>query len=93
MLAELRDGEEAGSKMLNKLTDYEMKELIQRAGGLGQMEYLDEVDKADRVGGLGFVKKQKGDINEVFAKALGANDKPNLNSIEGANLDELKYLD
>lgn len=58
MLAELREGEEGAEKMLNKLADYEMKELTQRAGGAEGFEmYQDQKEVADRVGGLGFSKK------------------------------------
>jgi len=56
------------------------------------MEMMEDArDKADRVGGLGFEKKQKGEIHEINEK--GKNIKINLNSLEGANMDDLKYLD
>lgn len=66
LLQELREGEEqASQKMLNRLTDYEMKELVARGGtlphhnqgfenGAAADGMTDQREMADRVGGLGF---------------------------------------
>lgn len=65
LLQEVREGEGASNKMLNKLTEYEMKELVSRGGTLPHQNQgfengaaadgmTDEREMADRVGGLGY---------------------------------------
>lgn len=68
LLQEVREGEEAGKKALNKLTEYEMRELTAKGGllhnqnqgfenGAATEEMTDQREMADRVGGLGFEKR------------------------------------
>jgi hypothetical protein len=51
----------------------------------------DPKERADRVGGLGYQKKLKGELNAV--KNPKNDGKFDINKLEGANMDDLKYLD
>lgn len=68
LLESLKEGDSGSNKPFNKLSEYEMKELMQR-GGVGhgfEVQDFDERDKADRVGGIGFeerTKQGKGSLN------------------------------
>lgn len=94
VLEQLRENESGSNKkVFNKLSEYEMKELVQRGGtGHGfEMQELDEKEKVDRVGGIGFeqrTKQSKGSLNnQDLKKSI------DLNQLEGVGIDDLKYLD
>ena len=96
MLQEAREGEKASKRALNRLTEYEMRELTAKGGplhrqnqgfenGAAAEEMTDQRETADRVGGLGTQRRD-------FAPSRGPDGK-DLAKLEGEGLDDLKYLD
>jgi hypothetical protein len=94
LLESLREGDDGSNKPYNKLSEYEMTELMQR-GGVGhgfEMQELDERDKADRVGGIGHEQRTKS--NKRWAPNNDTLDKQlDMNKLEGIGVDDLKHLD
>eukprot|EP00347_Sterkiella_histriomuscorum_P011354 403372774 len=109
VLQEVQDDNDQQRLMLNKLTDYEMKELTAKNGMLPQhsnqgfengaaTELLtDQRETADRVGGLGF--EQKLTMNKKLielqrdAKNTKKNNQPDINQLEGIGIEDTKYFD
>lgn len=100
LLQGLREGEEG--KMLNKLTDYELKEMTQKSAWNGgppsgfEMPDVDMRDEVDKVKGIGLERRAKegGVSAAVHAILRGKEVDPKLvNMLEGAGEDQLKYMD
>lgn len=105
LLQELREG--TSDLQQNRLTEYEMKEMIARGGMLhhsnqgfengGAAEaQTEKLDLADKVGGVGFEQRLKGNstLLELQKKKKGAHQEGDLNKIEGEGVGEdLRYMD
>lgn len=90
--------------MLNRLTDYEMKELVARGGtlphhnqgfenGAATEGMTDQREMADRVGGLGSEQRANKTLIEMQKDPSSKLTEKDLSKLEGVGIEDLKYMD